>query len=350
MGLFSSSGSKSKGKAPVVPFPAEFTPPPPAPARRQRQRVNVPVHQAEWHWCHRVPLPYPEMTLPHGWHLDPERIPVPVAPRLARTHAEEVRRRRALLPLEQRRDEAYAFDSPNWARWFAFEHEEARRRSVRERLPGGPCGRLPGERGGQAAQGGGGRRGRGSVRGDMGQAMALFAAGDYVVPPVASSSPPRRLVKADLEPQPEPQPGSIASFSWTGVVREWVSAPPVWMEATLAQEAAYLEHWRQRRLAEERRQGEYEEMLERDLEEEAREAEEEARQAAAAQAAAQPPAPELPPADTTPAGTDTPGLRRRCMGHGVPLGRPSADAHRPHRPRGRRRQRRLRCARQRAAS
>ena len=43
-----------------------------------------------------------------------------------------------------------------------------------------------------------------------------------------------------------------------------------------------------------RRRGEYEEMLERDLEEEAREAEEEARQAAAAQAATQPPAPAQP--------------------------------------------------------
>ena len=41
-------------------------------------------------------------------------------------------------------------------------------------------------------------------------------------------------------------------------------------------------------------------MLERDLEEEAREAEEEARQAAAAQAAAQPPAPALPPPEQLP--------------------------------------------------
>ena len=53
--------------------------------------------------------------------------------------------------------------------------------------------------------------------------------------------------------------------------------------------AVYLEHWRQIRVAEERRDGEYLEMLERDLEEEQREAEEEARQAAAAQAAAHPP-------------------------------------------------------------
>ena len=124
MGLFSgASGSKAKGKSPATPF----LPPPLAPApRRQRQRVNVPVHQAEWHWQHRVPLPYPDATLPHDWHLDSDRIPVPAAPRSARAHAEEVRRRRVLLTPEQRRAAAYASDSPSWACWFAFEHEEAR--------------------------------------------------------------------------------------------------------------------------------------------------------------------------------------------------------------------------------
>ena len=116
----------------------------------------------------------------------------------------------------------------------------------------------------------------------MAQALALSAAGDSVVPPVA----PPSLIK----PEPEWEPSPIERYSWTGVVREWVCAPPVLMRATPAQEQAYLEMWRQRRLAEERRCGEYEEMLERDLEEEQREAEEEARQAVVAQAATQPPA------------------------------------------------------------
>ena len=78
-----------------------------------------------------MPLPYPDATLPHDWHLDPERIPVPVAPQTVRAHAEEVRRRRALLTPEQLAEPHYAVDSPNWARWFAFEHEEATRRYVR---------------------------------------------------------------------------------------------------------------------------------------------------------------------------------------------------------------------------
>ena len=103
MGLFSGAGSsKANGKAPATPFPAEFLPPPPAP-RRQRRRVNVPVHQAEWHWRHRQPLSYPDVTLPHDWHLDPERIPVPPTPRSPRAHAEEVRRQWAFLMPEQRR-------------------------------------------------------------------------------------------------------------------------------------------------------------------------------------------------------------------------------------------------------
>ena len=120
----------------------------------------------------------------------------------------------------------------------------------------------------------------------MAQALALSAAGDSVVPPVAPPSP--------IKPETEREPSLIERYSWTGVVREWVRAPPVWMGATPAQEQAYLEHWRKIRVAEERRDGEYLEMLERDLEEEQREAEEEARQAAAAQAAAQPPALALP--------------------------------------------------------
>ena len=68
----------------------------------------------------------------------------------------------------------------------------------------------------------------------MAQAMALSAAGDCVLPPVTPPSP----MKA------EPEPSPIERYSWTGEVREWVSAPPVWYEAMPAQEAVYLEHWR----------------------------------------------------------------------------------------------------------
>ena len=113
MGFFSGIGSSRKGKAPARHSPSLPALPAPASAPRQRQRINVPLHQAEWHWHHRVPLPYLGVTLPHDWHLDPERIPVPAAPRTARAHAEEVRRRRALLTSEQRADPHFVADSPN---------------------------------------------------------------------------------------------------------------------------------------------------------------------------------------------------------------------------------------------
>ncbi|KAE8783001.1 adp-ribosylation factor-related protein 1 [Hordeum vulgare] len=128
------SGFPNKGKAPL--FPRAISPL--SSSHQTRQRVSVPVHQTQWHWEHRVPLPYPDVTLRHGWHLDPERIPVPAVPQSARVHAEEVSRRRRLLTAEQRRDLTYAADFPNWEVWFAVEHEEHRRRGVREVQPGGP--------------------------------------------------------------------------------------------------------------------------------------------------------------------------------------------------------------------
>ncbi|KAE8767653.1 Cytochrome P450 71C4 [Hordeum vulgare] len=111
--LSGADSSKDNSKSPAIPFPSEFLPLPSAPTRQSKQRINVPVHQAGWHWQHHVPLPYPDVTLSHDWHLDPERIPVPAVPRSARAHAEEVWRRRVLLTQEQRRGPAYAIDSPN---------------------------------------------------------------------------------------------------------------------------------------------------------------------------------------------------------------------------------------------
>ncbi|KAE8805914.1 hypothetical protein D1007_17913 [Hordeum vulgare] len=102
-------GFPNKGKAPLYPRAIS----PSSSSHQPRQRVSVPVHQARWHWKHRVPFPCPDATPPHGWHMDSERIPVSVVPRSARVHAEEVSCRRRLLTTEQRRDHAYAADSPN---------------------------------------------------------------------------------------------------------------------------------------------------------------------------------------------------------------------------------------------
>ncbi|KAE8793430.1 hypothetical protein D1007_31913 [Hordeum vulgare] len=127
-------GFPKKGKAPL--FPRAISPP--SSSHRPRQGVSVPMHQTRWHWEHRMPLPYPDVTLPHDCHLDPERIPVPAVPRSTRVHAKEVSRRRRLLTAEKRRDPTHAAESPNWEVWFAVEHEEQRRRGVCEVQPGGP--------------------------------------------------------------------------------------------------------------------------------------------------------------------------------------------------------------------
>ncbi|KAE8815242.1 hypothetical protein D1007_07371 [Hordeum vulgare] len=112
-------GFPNKGKAPLFPRVTS-----PSSSSLPRQHVSVPVHEARWHWEHRVALPYPDVMLPHGWHLDPERIPVSAVPRLTRVHLEEVTKRRRLLTVEQRRDPTYATDSPNWEVCFAVEQEQ----------------------------------------------------------------------------------------------------------------------------------------------------------------------------------------------------------------------------------
>ncbi|KAE8773774.1 hypothetical protein D1007_53926 [Hordeum vulgare] len=96
--------TQNKGKSPAVHPPAL---PPPASSLRPRQRIIIPVHQAQWHWEHRIPLPYPDVTLPHDWHLDPERIPVPALSRSTRAYVEEVSRRRQELTPEQRLNHIY---------------------------------------------------------------------------------------------------------------------------------------------------------------------------------------------------------------------------------------------------
>ncbi|KAE8789553.1 hypothetical protein D1007_36196 [Hordeum vulgare] len=41
-------------------------------------------------------------------------------------------------------------------------------------------------------------------------------------------------------------------YKWTGCLREWVSAPPIWLGATLQQEKAYLLHSKLQHLSAER--------------------------------------------------------------------------------------------------
>ncbi|KAE8788326.1 Pre-mRNA-processing factor 39 [Hordeum vulgare] len=94
------------------------------------------------------------------------------------------------------------------------------------------------------------------------ETIALSAAGDYVVPPPSKTEP--------TEPQRE-------VYQWISCLREWVSAPPIWLGATPQQEEAYLLHWKLQRLSAERTEGLRQMALEKEAEEERWEMEEEER-------------------------------------------------------------------------
>ena len=116
MGFFNGKGrgKLTPGASSSHGSPALSLPPPRRGSPPERQRLYIPVHQARWHWQYRQPMPYPDVNLPHGWHMDPQHIPIPVAPRCAQAHAEEVLRQPELLTPEQRAMRAYAPDSHNW--------------------------------------------------------------------------------------------------------------------------------------------------------------------------------------------------------------------------------------------
>ncbi|KAE8803812.1 Pre-mRNA-processing factor 39 [Hordeum vulgare] len=120
--------------------------------------------------------------------------------------------------------------------------------------------------------------------------MSLSVVGDTVVSPLAPPSPaePGRLF---LRPE---------MYAWDGVVHEWVSAPPVWLGATSEQEAAYLEHYRQRRVLEDGAEARRMELMEREAEAEKEE------RSHAEQVPVQPPTNDVTPPRRRP----SPGLAR----------------------------------------
>ena len=106
----SSSRGPPPRRAPAVPVPV---PPRRAPAtaadaearaarnaRRRARRARVSLEVAQIYWERRQPLPWGDVHLPEGWHLNRRRVPVPPVPRDGRERTEEILRRRALLPPE----------------------------------------------------------------------------------------------------------------------------------------------------------------------------------------------------------------------------------------------------------
>ncbi|KAE8788682.1 hypothetical protein D1007_37253 [Hordeum vulgare] len=163
-------GFPNKGKTPLYPRAIS----PPSSSHRPRQRVSVPVHQVWWHWEHCVSLPYPDATLPHGWHLDPERIPVSAVSRSARVHAEELVGPPPPPPVVSDEDqEAEATYQASLTAVLRDIEEEARCRADDEA----------------------------AYQQQLAEAIALSTASDCVVPP---------------PPKPELKPREI--YQWTGVV------------------------------------------------------------------------------------------------------------------------------------
>lgn len=76
-------------------------------------RLYVSVHRCRYFWEHGVPVSWPDMNLPHQWHLSLDRVPVQAVPNTDRARLAEIHRRRAQLPANLRRDPAYDVDSPN---------------------------------------------------------------------------------------------------------------------------------------------------------------------------------------------------------------------------------------------
>jgi len=94
--------------------------------RKIRRRRYVPELECQWHWNHARTLAWGDVHLREGWHLNPQRIPVPAVPLPGRQLAVEIARRRRLLPPALYNDPAYAADSPYWEVWLKDEHEDRR--------------------------------------------------------------------------------------------------------------------------------------------------------------------------------------------------------------------------------
>ncbi|KAK1607170.1 hypothetical protein QYE76_030843 [Lolium multiflorum] len=95
------------------------------PATPRRERIYVTVAVAQMFWDAGVPMPWGDVHLPHGWHLSPDRVPVPPIPGSAARHAEIRRRARSCRRTSSRT--AHGDASPNRDLWFEVEHDARRR-------------------------------------------------------------------------------------------------------------------------------------------------------------------------------------------------------------------------------
>lgn len=85
-----------------------FTLTPPGAAPLARDRIYVPVDRCRHYWENAIPVPWPDVNLPHGWYLNPDRVPVPAT---SRAREAEIRHRLAQLAADLCDDPAFVVDS-----------------------------------------------------------------------------------------------------------------------------------------------------------------------------------------------------------------------------------------------
>ncbi|VAH84094.1 unnamed protein product [Triticum turgidum subsp. durum] len=85
---------------------------PPGAASHMRERTYVPITQFRHYWEQAIHVPWLDVHLPNGRHLNPERVTVPVVLASGHARAEEIRRRQDLLPTKFVHDRPFTKDSP----------------------------------------------------------------------------------------------------------------------------------------------------------------------------------------------------------------------------------------------
>lgn len=102
--------SSSSGRRRTTPF----TVTPPWATASQHECVYVRVDQCQHYWEQVIHVPWSDVYLPKGWHLNPERVSMSVGPASGRVREEEIPRHRAQLPNELRHKSASTQDILYW--------------------------------------------------------------------------------------------------------------------------------------------------------------------------------------------------------------------------------------------
>lgn len=76
-----------------------------------RKCMYMSVHRCRQYWEHVVPVSWPDINLLHGWHFNPNRVPVLQVPVIGHARLAEIHHRRAQLPADLRDDSAYTLNS-----------------------------------------------------------------------------------------------------------------------------------------------------------------------------------------------------------------------------------------------